>query len=923
MKKPKDYRQAHEQARINAIKTLGLHEKNTAMDRAKAMGFDEAYHGTNEDIEKFSTEHAGKKTGNPNTGFGISVATNPKEASRYTTDFGIKGSPNVMPLMVRKGKVYDMPYSELNEAAMGLFNAPGSNTRERFTNAQKAARKRAKELQSEGHDTIRAFTGKPHEEVFVPDPSRIRSRFAAFDPHRAHENDLLAAKGGSVKKSIDEMKAALANAPQKTVKAYKLFKVHPKHPGKLFPLYVDSNTPVEMNKWVDAKSGEMASGKVKSSLGPLAYRPGWHAGDLPMATHIGEKEPGAKKPTHRPEHHAWAEVEMPHDVDWQSEANKRGTNAKGKLVPVKAHITDQIPVGGHYRYKTNPNMSGNWLIGGSMKVNKVLTDDEVSRINKKAGVADLPRTKPFNKKEYGFAAGGNVQGNAMPSIAQMKMALSRNLDLRNMGVNQAIGSRAYSNPDPKDNGLPPVGGVSDSGGLPVGGVDTDSTVPGQQMTPQAPNQPTQPFPPAQGGMQPPMTMGIQQQPPAMGNMLSMTPQGQTLDALAPAGMPGKAEGGSMPVYTHHVVDPQDNHRIMGKYQSASTARKARDRLDNQYGAYRYKVTMIPQAKEAMIEAKKRGGQVNYDKGGSAREELTVEVNKYKPTATKASEALGKHEGKHLKVTQSDRTKVGEGYLGGPGFSSLQHVDPRYAGMAWGVNSKGAASKIANQAAKNAIWSTLIGAPEQHSSNQMVFDRLLKHFKSGIKSGKLSPELRAKINQKIQESKMFDEGSDIASSNFFKNLSTFDQRRIMADLMGGKQVGGKKGQIFDYDKIMHETTEPELVGAPTHAIGPRLFSLTKERSIKPELHPAFPHILHGEDFGQMFHPVPRQVMLPDFHKTIKQSKGRDVGFMDLTRNTPSQHLTDAFLTSLQKQGYKKGGKTSRDVMKLELSKKKVK
>jgi len=44
-------------------------------------------------------------------------------------------------------------------------------------------------------------------------------------------------------------------------------------------------------------------------------------------------------------------------------------------------------------------------------------------------------------------------------------------------------------------------------------------------------------------MQPPMTVGIQQQPPQMGNMLSMTPQGQTLDALAPAGMPEKKDGG--------------------------------------------------------------------------------------------------------------------------------------------------------------------------------------------------------------------------------------------------------------------------------------------------------------------------------------------------------------------------------------------
>ena len=206
-------------------------------------------------------------------------------------------------------------------------------------------------------------------------------------------------KGGSVE---DE-------EPKKTVKAYKLFRVHPKHPGKLFPLFVDANTPVEMDKWIDAKEGEMAKGKVKSKIGPLAYRPGWHAGDLPIATHIGEKsDPSLTAPDVRPENHAWAEVEMPDDVDWQAEATKRGTNAQGRVIPVKAHITDQIPKGGHYRYKTNPNMTGNWLIGGSMKVNRVLTDKEVAKINKAAGLADLPRAQPFKGKKFGFAGGGTV-----------------------------------------------------------------------------------------------------------------------------------------------------------------------------------------------------------------------------------------------------------------------------------------------------------------------------------------------------------------------------------------------------------------------------------------------------------------------------------------------------------------------------------
>lgn len=205
-----------------------------------------------------------------------------------------------------------------------------------------------------------------------------------------------------------------SNEPENTVKAYKLFRVHKDHPGKLFPLFVDANTPVEMNKWVDAKEGEMKDGKVKSKIGALAYRPGWHAGDLPVATHIGEKsDPSKTAPDRRPANHAWAEVEMPNDVDWQSEATKRGTNAQGRVVPVKAHITDQIPKGGHYRYKTNSNMTGNWLIGGSMKVNKVLTDAEVARINKNAGAADLPRTEPFAKKTFGFASGGNVSSSVI------------------------------------------------------------------------------------------------------------------------------------------------------------------------------------------------------------------------------------------------------------------------------------------------------------------------------------------------------------------------------------------------------------------------------------------------------------------------------------------------------------------------------
>lgn len=245
--------------------------------------------------------------------------------------------------------------------------------------------------------------------------------------------------------------------PKKTVTAYKLFRVDPKHPGKLFPLFVNANKPVETGKWIDAEEGSKSkTGKVKSKLGDLAYRPGWHSGDVPIATHIGDKDEEQKAeaarieelrkataaklgndkkakeaankkhpypdwvsaPRLRSPNHLWAEVSLPDDVNWQEEATKRGINKKGKVIAKNAHITDQIPKGGNYRYKTNPNMTGNWLISGSMKVNRVLPDEEVERINKEAGVKDLPRENPMDLKKFGFAQGG-------PTIDQMRYQLQK------------------------------------------------------------------------------------------------------------------------------------------------------------------------------------------------------------------------------------------------------------------------------------------------------------------------------------------------------------------------------------------------------------------------------------------------------------------------------------------------------------------
>lgn len=170
--------------------------------------------------------------------------------------------------------------------------------------------------------------------------------------------------------------------PKKTVKAYKLFRAEG---GKLYPLFVDANVEVPQGQWLDATEGprdESGTG-VKSRLRRLAFRPGWHAGDLPLATHIGPMGPDGDRL--RRANEVWAEVEMAADVDYQERARQNGLNPRtGRVNPVRADLKE-MPVDGFYRFKTSPTMDGQWLIGGAMKVNKILTEAEVNSILEEAG----------------------------------------------------------------------------------------------------------------------------------------------------------------------------------------------------------------------------------------------------------------------------------------------------------------------------------------------------------------------------------------------------------------------------------------------------------------------------------------------------------------------------------------------------------
>lgn len=182
---------------------------------------------------------------------------------------------------------------------------------------------------------------------------------------------------------------------------YKLFRVTRKHPGKLYPMFVLADQETEMGVWLPAKEGvRLPDGKVKSRLGPLCFRPGWHLSDLPIATHIGVKE-GGKVRYQRPDT-VWCECEYSDQTSYQEEANQRGTNAAGVLIPRDAYLT-HVPKEGYYRYKTSPQMFGDWVIAGSIRVLRVLPDAEVDTILRASGIRPMPRKGgPIDLAVYGF-----------------------------------------------------------------------------------------------------------------------------------------------------------------------------------------------------------------------------------------------------------------------------------------------------------------------------------------------------------------------------------------------------------------------------------------------------------------------------------------------------------------------------------------
>lgn len=208
-------------------------------------------------------------------------------------------------------------------------------------------------------------------------------------------------------------------APEKTGIGYKVFY---QKEGKLYPPMVanpnGADTPVGV--WLDADAAPVAGssktgrpqvkqgGKgTQGGSGMLAYRPGWHLGEIPYALQFNRKDENGER-TLFPKDFVWAEVEYAMDNNYQEEAEAEGMTENGKFRHSYAGLK-RVPEDGYYTYRTNPNPETDpWIITGSMKVNRILDKSEVDELVRNAG------------REPQRVEGDGVRFKAGP-VAQMRM----------------------------------------------------------------------------------------------------------------------------------------------------------------------------------------------------------------------------------------------------------------------------------------------------------------------------------------------------------------------------------------------------------------------------------------------------------------------------------------------------------------------
>lgn len=263
-----------------------------------------------------------------------------------------------------------------------------------------------------------------------------------------------AAEESGFKNAIPEQtlayKVRTGKAPTRTKKVYKVFTVAPD--GSPTALFVSGTQKLPQGVWLDAQDtwhfkakngkyyvpstqnpyteggktggmveipneeirnelierGFLPEGSKAKSVTALAYRPGWHAGDLPFFPQGGKQDKEYVSESSRAkankevfsgtEEHPYQnyhrynqvvfECEMAFDKDYTKShiGSEKGKASYGKVV---YEDMQEMPVDGGYKFATNPmanaNDIGSWFISGSLKIGRALSQEECDTILRQNG----------------------------------------------------------------------------------------------------------------------------------------------------------------------------------------------------------------------------------------------------------------------------------------------------------------------------------------------------------------------------------------------------------------------------------------------------------------------------------------------------------------------------------------------------------
>lgn len=146
------------------------------------------------------------------------------------------------------------------------------------------------------------------------------------------------------------------------MKTYKLFRFKN---GKLFPLYVEANREMQIGKWLRAESGEKVDEthvKASGCGGSLRLRSGFHSTTIPFTDWIGKRTDDGSLVQRN--NTVWCECEI-----------------RGKEIESKTKQGyDYIPANTYYFFKTNSKQKYPWIISYEIKINKILSYEEVVQI---------------------------------------------------------------------------------------------------------------------------------------------------------------------------------------------------------------------------------------------------------------------------------------------------------------------------------------------------------------------------------------------------------------------------------------------------------------------------------------------------------------------------------------------------------------